>query len=37
MLAPITAQLMAQLITGQPAELDLAPFSPLRFVKSVTV
>jgi glycine oxidase len=31
MLAPITAVLMTQLITGQKPELDLEPFSPLRF------
>ena len=31
MLAPITANLMAQLITGQQPEIDLAAFSPLRF------
>jgi len=31
LLAPITAQLMMQLITGQPTRFDLAPFSPLRF------
>ena len=31
LLAPITAQLMAQLITGQPTRFDLAAFSPLRF------
>jgi len=31
LLAPVTAQVMAQVITGQPASFDLAPFSPLRF------
>jgi glycine oxidase len=31
MLAPATADAMAQLITGQPPSIDLAPFSPLRF------
>lgn len=31
MLAPATAQAMAQLITGQQPSFDLAPFSPLRF------
>ncbi len=31
MLAPGTANAMAQLITGQQPFLDLAPFSPLRF------
>jgi glycine oxidase len=31
LLAPITAQLMTQLITGQPTRFDLAAFSPLRF------
>jgi glycine oxidase len=31
LLAPITAQLMTQLVTGQPTSFDLAPFSPLRF------
>jgi len=31
MLAPITANLMAQLITGHQPDIDLAAFSPLRF------
>ena len=31
MLAPITAHLMTQLLTGNAIDLDLAPFSPLRF------
>lgn len=31
MLAPITANAMAQLITGQHPDIDLAAFSPLRF------
>ncbi len=31
LLAPITAQLMMQLITGQPTRFDLTAFSPLRF------
>lgn len=31
MLAPITAHLMAQLITRNTPDLDLKPFSPLRF------
>lgn len=31
MLAPITAHLMTQLLTGRATDLDLAPFSPLRF------
>ena len=31
MLAPVTAQLMTQLLTGRPTDFDLAPFSPLRF------
>jgi glycine oxidase len=31
MLAPITAQLMTQLLTGHATDFDLAPFSPLRF------
>jgi glycine oxidase len=31
LLAPITAHLMAQLITGCKADCDLNPFSPLRF------
>jgi glycine oxidase len=31
MLAPVTALLMTQLLTGKKPELDLAPFSPLRF------
>jgi glycine oxidase len=31
LLAPITAKLMTELLTGQPTELDLAPFSLGRF------
>jgi glycine oxidase len=31
MLAPITARVMARLITGGEQEFDLVPFSPLRF------
>jgi glycine oxidase len=31
LLAPITAQVMTQLLTGQPTGFDLALFSPLRF------
>ncbi|MDR3747384.1 MAG: glycine oxidase ThiO [Acidobacteriota bacterium] len=31
LLAPITALLMTQLLTGQKPKLDLAPFSPKRF------
>src|SRR5579871_3310621 len=31
LLAPITAQLMAQVLTGRQPELDITPFSPLRF------
>ena len=31
LLAPITAQVMTQLLTGQPIDFDLARFSPLRF------
>jgi glycine oxidase len=31
LLAPITAQLMAELFTGCKPALDLQPFSPLRF------
>ena len=31
LLAPITAQIMAEAITGQAPEFDLAAFSPLRF------
>jgi glycine oxidase len=31
MLAPITAQLMTQLLTGKSTDFDLQPFSPLRF------
>ena len=30
MLAPVTAEVMTQLLTGQPTKFDLAPFSPLR-------
>lgn len=33
MLAPITAALMTQLITGTRIEFDLHPFSPLRFAQ----
>jgi glycine oxidase len=31
LLAPVTAQVMTQLLIGQPTRFDLAPFSPLRF------
>jgi len=31
MLAPVTALLMTQLLTGRSPDLDLKPFSPLRF------
>lgn len=31
LLAPVTALAMTQLLTGNASELDLAPFSPLRF------
>jgi len=31
LLAPITARVTAQLLTGQATDFDLAPFSPLRF------
>ena len=31
LLAPITAQVITQLISGLPTSFDLAPFSPLRF------
>ena len=31
LLAPITAQLMTQLLTGCTTDFDLTPFSPLRF------
>ncbi len=31
MLAPVTAEVMTQVLTGQAASVDLAPFSPLRF------
>jgi glycine oxidase len=31
LLAPITAQLMTELISGKPVSHDLAPFSPMRF------
>lgn len=33
MLAPITAQLMTQLLTGRTPDYDLTPFSPLRFAQ----
>jgi len=33
LLAPITAQVMAQLITGATPEYDISPFSPARFDK----
>jgi glycine oxidase len=32
LLTPATAHLMAQIITGEPASLDLLPFSPARFL-----
>jgi glycine oxidase len=31
LLAPVTAQVMTQIITGTKPELDVAPFSPTRF------
>jgi glycine oxidase len=31
LLAPVTARIMAQLVTGDPTEYDVAPFSPGRF------
>ncbi|HZR32339.1 MAG TPA: glycine oxidase ThiO [Terriglobales bacterium] len=31
LLAPITAKLMTQLLTGEKSEIDIAPFSPARF------
>jgi glycine oxidase len=31
LLAPITAQIMAQVLAGEMCEFDLTPFSPLRF------
>jgi len=31
LLAPVTAHVMAQVVTGSKPELDLAPFSPARF------
>jgi glycine oxidase len=31
LLAPITAEIMAQVLAGEMCEFDLAPFSPLRF------
>jgi glycine/D-amino acid oxidase-like deaminating enzyme len=30
-LAPVTAQLVAQVVTGEPPDVDLRPFDPLRF------
>lgn len=33
MLAPITAEVMTQAITGTPVEFDLRPFSPMRFAQ----
>jgi glycine oxidase len=32
LLAPVTAQVMAQLITGAQPDNDLSAFSPMRFV-----
>jgi glycine oxidase len=32
LLAPATAHLMAQTITGEPTSIDLSPFSPARFI-----
>jgi glycine/D-amino acid oxidase-like deaminating enzyme len=34
LLAPVTARVMSQLITGQAPDLDLSAFSPQRFVSS---
>ncbi|MFZ0800852.1 MAG: FAD-dependent oxidoreductase, partial [Terriglobales bacterium] len=31
LLAPVTAHVMAQVVTGMKPELDLTPFSPARF------
>ena len=31
LLTPVTAQVMAQLITGGQPEYDVSPFSPARF------
>jgi len=31
LLAPVTAHVMAQVVTGGRPEYDLAPFSPARF------
>ena len=31
MLAPVTAHVMAELITGTQPSIDITPFSPLRF------
>jgi glycine oxidase len=36
LLAPITAQIMAEVITGTSCPFDLAPFSPARFSKEQT-
>ena len=35
LLAPATAHVMAQLLFGEPASVDLAPFSPARNLKAV--
>ncbi len=31
LLAPVTARIIADLVMGRPAGLDISPFSPLRF------
>jgi glycine oxidase len=36
LLAPITAQIMAQVIGGAPPELDISAFTPSRFAKPLT-
>jgi glycine oxidase len=36
MLAPVTARLMIQLITGARPQFDVTPFSPMRFVEQAS-
>ncbi len=36
LLGPLTGKLMAQLVLGQPLDLDLSPYSPHRFERAAT-
>jgi glycine oxidase len=35
LLAPITARIMAGLVMGRPAEMDISAFSPMRFADAI--